>query len=49
MSHHLPVLPVPTDQDDAPMGLLESFGLALAFVAPAAVFVNLLLLPVVTV
>jgi hypothetical protein len=31
------------------MGLLESFGLALAFVALAAVFVNLLLLPVVTV
>lgn len=51
MPRHFAVFPVPTDKDEAaaPIGLLGALGLAIAFVALAAVFVHLLLLPVVTV
>jgi hypothetical protein len=39
----------PSEDAFAPLGLMDSLGLAVAFVALAAVTVNLLLLPVTTV
>ena len=51
MPIRLPVTPESANTQDAghPLGLLESLGIAIAFVAFAVVVVNLVLLPVVTV
>jgi DNA-binding transcriptional ArsR family regulator len=51
MSNHLSAPPVASDSEEglASLGLLESLGLAIAYVAIAALTVNLLLLPVTTV